>query len=42
EHVFCLKCVLQWVKKQQNSCPICRAEVCHIKRTLSLAEALEK
>ncbi|CAM9327081.1 unnamed protein product [Ectocarpus sp. 4 AP-2014] len=42
-HVFCLKCVLQWVKKQQNSCPTCRAEVCHIKkRTLSLAEALEK
>ncbi|CAM9183610.1 unnamed protein product, partial [Ectocarpus sp. 8 AP-2014] len=40
-HVFCLKCVLQWVKKQQNSCPTCRAEVCHIKRTLSLAEALE-
>ncbi|CBN76221.1 conserved unknown protein [Ectocarpus siliculosus] len=41
-HVFCLKCVLQWVKKQQNSCPTCRAKVCHIKKTLSLAEALEK
>ncbi|CAM9343096.1 unnamed protein product, partial [Ectocarpus sp. 12 AP-2014] len=41
-HLFCLKCILQWVKKQQNNCPTCRAEVCHIKRTLSLAEALEK
>ncbi|CAM9660904.1 unnamed protein product, partial [Ectocarpus fasciculatus] len=41
-HVFCLACILQWVKKQQNSCPTCRAEVRHIKRTISLVEALEK
>ncbi|CAM9699493.1 unnamed protein product, partial [Pylaiella littoralis] len=41
-HVFCFVCIHKWVKKQQSSCPACRAEVRHIKKTLSMAEIEEK
>ncbi|CAM9742799.1 unnamed protein product [Scytosiphon promiscuus] len=41
-HVFCFSCIHKWVKRQKNSCPVCRADITSIKKTLSEAEIAEK